>query len=72
MEGDGDVFGTLSYQRGHRSLCLGLIARGFDPGAAQVGQFVELDTVLLQGRGGGRCRTDFCLKTTNKQKRNSC
>lgn len=51
MQRDGDGDGTLSTQGGHGSLRLSLIPGGFDPRAAQVGQFVELDTVLLQYRG---------------------
>lgn len=51
MQRDGDGDGTLSTQGGHGSLRLTLIPRGFDPRAAQVGQLVELDTVLLQHWG---------------------
>lgn len=47
MQGDGDGDGTFSPQGGHGPLCLRLVARGFDPRAAQVGELVELDTVLL-------------------------
>lgn len=55
MQRDGDGDGTLSTQGGHGSLRLALIPGGFDPRAAQVGQLVELDTVLLQHR-----RADWC------------
>lgn len=63
MKGDGNGDGTLSSQGGHGPLRLCLIARGFDPGAAQVGQFVKLDTVLLQDSGAGWCWTCFCGQT---------
>lgn len=61
MQGDGDGDGTLSSQGGHCTLCLCFVARGFDPGAAQVGQLVELDAVLLQVSGAGWCWTCWCL-----------
>lgn len=51
MQCDGDGDGALSTQGGHGSLRLTLVSGGFDPCAAQVGQLVELDTVLLQHRG---------------------
>lgn len=54
---DGD--GALSAQRGHGPLCLALVPGGFDPCAAQIGQLVKLDTVLLQHRGAGWCWTWF-------------
>lgn len=57
MQRDGDGNGTLSTQGGHGSLRLTLIPGGFDPCAAQVGQLVELDTVLLQHRGAHWCWT---------------
>lgn len=57
MQRDGDGDGTLSAQGGHGSLRLALVPGGFHPGAAQVGQLVELDAVLLQHRGAGWCWT---------------
>jgi len=51
VQRDGDGHGTLGPQGDHRPLGLGLAARRLHPGAAQVGQLVELDAVLLQ-RGG--------------------
>lgn len=51
MQRDGDGDGALSTQGGHGSLRLSLIPGGFDPRAAQIGQLVELDTVLLQHWG---------------------
>lgn len=53
MEGDGDGDGTLRTQGGHGLLGLRFTAGGLHPGAAQVGQLAELDTVLLQGGGAG-------------------
>lgn len=63
MQGDGDRDGALSSQGGHGTLRLGLVARGFDPGAAQVGHLVKLDTVLFWDHGAGWCRTCFCGQT---------
>lgn len=57
---DGD--GTLSAQGGHGPLCLALIPGGFDPCAAQIGQLVKLNTVLLQHRGADWCWT-YCKWT---------
>lgn len=51
MQRDGDGDGALSAQGGHGSLRLALVPGGLDPRAAQVGQLVELDAVLLQHRG---------------------
>lgn len=48
MQGDGNGDGAFSTQGGHSPLRFRLIAGGFNPGAAQVGQLVELNTVLLQ------------------------
>lgn len=64
MQGDRDGDGTLGTQRGHGSLGLGLITRGFDPGAAQVRQLIELDAVLLWRSGAARCWTCFWDKDT--------
>lgn len=47
MQCDGDGDGTLGPQGDHCPLRLGLVAGGFDPGAAKVRQLVELNTVLL-------------------------
>lgn len=62
MQCDGDGDGTLSTQGGHGPLSLCLIAGGFNPGAAQVRQLVELDTVLFWHCGAGWCWT-FCRQT---------
>ena len=63
MQGDGDGDGAFSPQGGHGPLRLCLVAGRFDPGAAEVGQLVELDTVLLQHCGAGWCWTRFCGQT---------
>lgn len=60
MQRDGDGDGTFSSQGGHSPLCLCLVTRGFDPGATQVGQLVELDAVLLQDCWAVWWRTCFC------------
>lgn len=66
MQGDRDGDSTLSPQGGHGLLCLCLIAGGFDPGAAQVGQLVELDTVFLQNCWTRWCWNWFCGQTTEE------
>lgn len=63
MQRDGDGDGAFSSQGGHGPLCLRLITRGFDPGATQVGQLVELHTVLLQDRWALWWWTCFCERT---------
>lgn len=63
MQRDGDGDGAFGSQGGHGPLCLRLITRGFDPGATQVGQLVELHTVLLQDRWALWWWTCFCQQT---------
>lgn len=63
MQRDGDGDGAFSSQGGHGPLCLRLITRGFDPGATQVGQLVELHAVLLQDRWALWWWTCFCERT---------
>lgn len=67
MQRDGDGDGALGTQGGHGSLRLTLVSGGFDPRAAQVGQLVELDTVLLQHRGAdwSWTRTSQCWTYLN-------
>ena len=48
MQDNRDGDGTLSPQRSHGPLGLDLVAGGFYPGAAQVGQLAELNTVFLR------------------------
>lgn len=57
MQRDGDGDGALRPQGGHGSLRLALVPGGFDPRAAQVGQLVELDAVLLRHRRADGCHT---------------
>lgn len=63
MQGDWDRDGTFSSQCGHGPLCLCFVARGFDPGATQVGKLVKLHTVFLLGCGAGWYQAWLCEQT---------